>query len=771
MKKILSAMLVLTLLAGMACTGLAEKNKAQLNAELYRQEKFYEKDHRSYAEDAFDLSGLPDYEAEEDIGGWIEIWGHSALASGNLADLWADGFQAIYPDAHITWNLPGKEVMLTPLYYDKADMVIVEEPGFYDIMPYERMLSSQPLELNPFKGSADMNGYQAAFAVIVNKDMPLDFVTMDQLDGIFGCARNGGWVGTAFDIKLARGEEENIRTWGEMGLTGEFADAKIEAHAYPTSYSMGETLSDKIISGSDYWVEGMNVHGSYYDESGNAVYTEQDIVNAVAADRFAIGIVSGQYFVNDDVKVIAVAGDDGVPVACTPENIHNGTYPLARDGQMFIRVVGKLSELDAAFLRYIFSEEGQKAVAADGKFVPLNAEECAEQLAKVEAASTIEVSAEAVSDEAKEAALRTQQAHFETVRSRAERKEYTMDDFDLSGLPHYVPETYPEGFIRIYGNDYIQTGILRDLWNDGFKAFHPTVNIAWEMPSASMGYGGLYLDVFDLYLSQRRTPQDAIAYHKIVGEDLWGVMAYSGSYKLGGWGNTLVVEVNEENPIESITVEQLDGIFGGARSGGWDDVGYWHPEYGRDESKNIRTWGELGLTGEWENRVITPYTFQLRYNTAREVSESLLQGSAQWNENIKSTGNYRPLEGPRVTGAQWVVEHIVEDKGAIGLSRYTDDYMLPGIKFVPVIVEEGGEPVYPDKYTTQSREYPFVFSQNFWYKVEEGVPMNEICYEFLKYVLSYEGQTAVMQDAKYQPLTAEVCQEMLEKLEAVRYGY
>ena len=92
-------------------------------------------------------------------------------------------------------------------------------------------------------------------------------------------------------------------------------------------------------------------------------------------------------------------------------------------------------------------------------------------------------------------------------------------------------------------------------------------------------------------------------------------------------------------------------------------------------------------------------------------------------------------------------------------------------RFVPVITEDGGDAVYPDPHTTQSREYPFVFSQSFWYKVEEGVPMNDMCYEFLRYILSYEGQQAVMKDGKYQPLTAEVCNEMLAKLEAVRYGY
>jgi len=673
---------------------------------------------------------------------------------------------------HITWNLPGKEVMLSPLAYKRGQMVIVEEPTFYDIKPYERMLNDDPLEIHPFKGSADMDGYQAAFSVIVNKDSPLESLSMKQLDGIFGCARNGGWVGTAFLPSHARGKEEDIRTWGEVGLTGDFADAKIEAHTYSSPSAIGQTLSDMICGGSDYWVEGLHCYGSYYKDDGTAYFADEQICDAVAADKFAIGIVSGQKFVSDDVKVLSIApGDTTDAVACTPENIYNGTYPLLRKGELFITVVGKLNAKEAAFLRYILSEEGQKAVAEDGKFVPLTPDECKEQLALVNAACEAKSTGEeTVSDEDKAAALANQQAHFKVVRSRAERVEYSMDTFDISALPHYVPETYPEGYMRVYGNSHTEVSMQKEIWTEGFEAFQPNIHIAWELPTGSMGYSGLYLDMFDLFLCQRRTPEDAIAYQKIVGEDLWGVTAYTGAYKLGGWGNTLCVMVNEDNPIESISVEQLDGIFGSARSGGWDKFGYWYPNLSRGADKNIRTWGDLGLTGEWKDKLILPQTFQLRYDTAREVSESLLDGSGQWSENVMSTGNYVTETGERITGADWIPKNIIADDRGLGFCRYTDDYMLPGIKFVPVS-KDGGDPVYPDFKTTQSMEYPFVFTQEFWYKVEKGVPMNPMVYEFLKYILSYEGQEAVMKDGKYQPLTAEMCNAMREKLEAVRYGY
>lgn len=100
MKKLVSALLALTMTTTMIAPAFAEQNKAQKNAELYKQEKFYAKDFRSYAEDAFDLTALPDYDAAaNDVSGWLEIWGQSALATGRLARLWADGSVTLPPES------------------------------------------------------------------------------------------------------------------------------------------------------------------------------------------------------------------------------------------------------------------------------------------------------------------------------------------------------------------------------------------------------------------------------------------------------------------------------------------------------------------------------------------------------------------------------------------------------------------------------------------------------------------------------------------------
>ena len=69
------------------------------------------------------------------------------LAQGRLARLWEEGFAKFHSDVHFSYYLPTAEVALTPLYYHQADISLVHELGFYDILPYERVLNSQPLRI------------------------------------------------------------------------------------------------------------------------------------------------------------------------------------------------------------------------------------------------------------------------------------------------------------------------------------------------------------------------------------------------------------------------------------------------------------------------------------------------------------------------------------------------------------------------------------------------------------------------------------------------
>jgi len=102
------------------------------------------------------------------------------------------------------------------------------------------------------------------------------------------------------------------------------------------------------------------------------------------------------------------------------------------------------------------------------------------------------------------------------------------------------------------------------------------------------------------------------------------VMA-TGSYNLSGWTFALVVFVNEKNPIAQLTLEQLDGIFGAQREGGWD-FNSWDPSAARGAEKNIRTWGQLGLTGEWADKPINVYGYTLNYHFPRDFAEKVFNG-------------------------------------------------------------------------------------------------------------------------------------------------
>src|SRR5260221_532168 len=133
----------------------------QKNLELFRLDPKYAGDYRSYADGRFNLKDLPAYQPRQTVSGWIKIHGAATLAQGRLARLWEEGFTKFHPDVHFSYYLPTTEVALTPLYYHQADISLVHELGFYDILPYERVLNSQPPRIADFNRSFDIDCYAA----------------------------------------------------------------------------------------------------------------------------------------------------------------------------------------------------------------------------------------------------------------------------------------------------------------------------------------------------------------------------------------------------------------------------------------------------------------------------------------------------------------------------------------------------------------------------------------------------------------------------------
>lgn len=346
------------------------------------------------------------------------------------------------------------------------------------------------------------------------------------------------------------------------------------------------------------------------------------------------------------------------------------------------------------------------------------------------------------------------------VYERGKRPHYTRT-FDLRALPHYVPGKQLTGWIRIHGSNYLADGMLGELWEHGFAKFQPGIKLSYYVPTAAAAFAALYYNQADLIMDHKPLFYDLLAYERIMGFDPTEITAATGSYDVAGWENSTVILVNKDNPLKGITVKELDGVFGAARDGGWVGTNF-HPEWARGPEGNIRTWGQLGLKGAWASKPINVYGFNLRYSTATEFSDKYLHASDKWNENIHAFAHIVKPDGKRYIEADQITDALARDPYGIGYNRFRGD--RPGIRYVRVAAKEGGPYVEDTLETIQNRTYPLFSEAYFYTSVKPGTAMNPLVKEFLRYVLSEEGQAEVQRDGKYLPLTADVVQEQLKKL-------
>jgi len=347
------------------------------------------------------------------------------------------------------------------------------------------------------------------------------------------------------------------------------------------------------------------------------------------------------------------------------------------------------------------------------------------------------------------------------MAARANQPAYTKK-FDLSGLPHYVPEDKPNGTLRIAGNNYVGDAPLGGWWKEAFEKFQPGIRIEYYLPSAAIAIPRLYFDLADIGINHEPSFYDSLGHLRLKGFEPTGISVFTGSFDYVGWQNNIVIIVNKDNPITRITLKQLDGVFGSARDGGW--VGTtWHPEFSRGPAGDIRKWGQLGLSGDRADKPISVHGYSLRYATAIEFSNKVLQASDKWNGDLHAYANYRRPDGTTYLEADQIYDHVRKDPYAIGYARYHEGFPKD-IKILAVAKDDSGPYVEYSIDSLQNRSYPLWGDQSFWVSVKPGTNMDPKVREFIRFVLSREGQELVQKDGKYLPLTAEVAREELKKL-------
>jgi phosphate transport system substrate-binding protein len=288
-------------------------------------------------------SALPDYKPSSGISGKLTSIGSDTL--NNLMTYWAEDFQKLYPNVKI--EVEGKGSSTAP------PALIA---GTAQLGPMSRKMTAK--EIDDFEKKY---GYKPrlvavaidALAVYVSKDNPLKSLTMTQVDSIFSATRKRGG--------------QNITTWGQLGLTGEWANKPLSLYGRNSASGTYGFFKEIALKAGDY-------KGSVKEQPGSA-----SVVQGVEKELGGVGY-SGIGYKTSGVKALAISDKAG-PIEATQENAESFKYPISRYLYVYINVNPATGPdpIVREFIRFVLSKHGQDDVAKDGYF-PLPAKKAVEFL-------------------------------------------------------------------------------------------------------------------------------------------------------------------------------------------------------------------------------------------------------------------------------------------------------------------------------------------------------------------------------------------------------
>jgi phosphate transport system substrate-binding protein len=336
--------------------------------------------------------------------------------------------------------------------------------------------------------------------------------------------------------------------------------------------------------------------------------------------------------------------------------------------------------------------------------------------------------------------------------------------WDLSDLPHYVPKRRLTGTLRIWGSNYLKDGPLGEYWRQGFAKFQPGIRIEYNLPTAGIAIPAVAGKVADLGVGRPATLMDLLTFEQVYHHSPTEIVAATGSYDVYGWSPAFIIVVHKDNPLTRISMKQLDGVFGTARLGGYQGS-VWRTDYPyrRGADENIRTWGQLGLTGEWADKPIHPCGQSPRANVQSVFDNLVLRGSAQWVEGYRSFANHATTEG-KINAWSLQVRHAVESD-PYSLCIASPLTLSPDMHELAVQAYGGGPFVKRTLESVRDHSYPLYNEIYFYLNKEPGKPADPKVEEFLRFVLSQEGQAAIQTEGRYLPLTGAYARAQLRKLE------
>jgi phosphate transport system substrate-binding protein len=293
---------------------------------------------------------IPAYQKTSGVSGNLNSVGSDTM--NNLMTYWAEGFSKFYPNVKVQVEGKGSSTAPPALIAKTAQLGPMSRPmKDTEIDAFEAQFGYKPLGL---RTSLD------SLAVYVNKDNPLEALSMPQVDAIFSKTRRLGF-------------KDTVQTWGQVGLTGDWAERSLSLYGRNSASGTYGFFKEHALGNGDYRDEVKEQPGS------------ASVVHGVTEDLAGIGY-SGIGYRTSGVKPIALAPKEGAaPIAASAANVYNGTYPLARFLFLFVNKDPEkpLDPLVRELVKFVLSKEGQEVVIKDG-YLPLPAATVQEELKKIQ---------------------------------------------------------------------------------------------------------------------------------------------------------------------------------------------------------------------------------------------------------------------------------------------------------------------------------------------------------------------------------------------------
>ncbi len=323
------------------------------------------------------LDGLPRYEPDEQVSGTIRLWGHGAPVldfMGMLVKAWEDGFAKFQPGVKFEYDMYGTASAMGALYTGKGDIAILGQEIYpFETAAFEQARHHDPLGIEIATGSLDVRNFDFAIGVFVNDRNPLAQMTLEQIDKVFAWHEGGA--------------ANNIETWGQLGLTGDWADKPIHLYGWFESDIFSTFVEGAALNGSHRWRCGLKQYAHIHRPDGTIYDSGQQILDDLSKDPYGMALSNVRYLKpTTTVKPLALARSAAGPFyAASKETLIERQYPLGRIIPAEIdRVPGQpVDPKVREFLRYILSREGQEEIVRNGKYLPMQPAAAKRELEKL----------------------------------------------------------------------------------------------------------------------------------------------------------------------------------------------------------------------------------------------------------------------------------------------------------------------------------------------------------------------------------------------------